>query len=395
MDTPYGSVEPFVGGGTVISYAPTTKFYTITVDGKGTKTARAMFAGVLKPYEVGARIVVCRLPGFDWTIMGEVDGSPVTPNLQADTDLERVISAASVQQSPISGFTIRPVDTSGQPESPVNPSDVRIETRTKFNIARAFIHLFRFGDIKIQASNLCFVHLARLRNKLIVRARDLHAAFLGARAESITDNTGKTRTTVDILSKIGVDPVISTISGDVDEGDGIVNGHVMTAGGLRMEYDSDTGTYRAITPGASMAFGSLAAERAGHPVSGQPIEGGVPSDSDDGLVIVTGDTKIEVYPESVKISRGNAHITLDTDVTTQVGTTKWVLKDGGVELTSESIKISADNSLEFNSPKIAFTTGAAQGIPLIGNLGSPISPPSSLVSSVTVDGKPIVSGLGV
>lgn len=363
---PFNKIYPTISAGTIISYDPNEDLYIVKPDYIGNQTARALKLGAYKPYGASTRVLTCRTTGTNWVILGEIERAPASADTSALSVDEEVAASRGRTRNTGSVVGGRATDVAGIPQTPVFEGEVYLEAKNKKNIARAFIRLCTFGDIFVKASNLCFLHLSRIRNTLFVRCRDLRLKTLGYEHESVTSDDSKSISTINHKSVCSEDPILTERIGHVDLGDGIVNGSVEEGPKYRKELDTDTSTLRLAISDSRLSIGNLEAELGTHPVSGQSLEDHVTSSEPEGLVYKIGNTKIEAYPERLLASTDNYSLTITNELSLQVGTTTINIVDGVVSITANNIKVSATDNLELsagthmslNAPTIDIVTNA-------------------------------------
>lgn len=347
MSSAYSNPAQRFSCGTVRGYNPSQKLYTINVDGFGEQRARSMRSGADKPMPVGTRAIAILIMGAEWLILGELDQAPDPAILIADSAEETLAKARGELEGTVTSVSFRPRDVTGVPEDLVFTGDVRIEARGEKRISRPYVHLYRFGDIVVHASSLCFMHLSRLKNTFFLRARDLREKFVGASREVLTDDDSRTTTDTRLnwADPLG-DPIIKETLGAVSADEQVISTGVRrTVGSIVVEEDADTGTLRFQIGETVLIMGSMVAENGEHPVSGvtneaTPAGAGI----DNGLIIKRGDSILRLDEDRIEIDRGGASVVLDTGIKLTVGNQSCELTGLGITFSSPGQEVSMQST---------------------------------------------------
>jgi hypothetical protein len=170
--------------GTVKLYAPSTKLYTVVLDGIGDRNCRKMLTGVDRPVPRGRRVLVVNVRGADWIIVGELDSIPVTADIipktfedQAAIDEASVSNEAGGTDDKLPSW--RQIDSAGTAEDPNFTGDVSLENRADQHIQRSKVKVYGFGDILIKSSNICFDYWHKKENTILRRAKNLITRAFG------------------------------------------------------------------------------------------------------------------------------------------------------------------------------------------------------------------------
>lgn len=167
--------------GIVSEYDANTKIYTVSVDYHSSVQARRILTGVDKPFPPRSRVVLLKLNGIEWAIIGEVDmlvnQDGLTRQRTADEEAAEIL-AVSKQIRDSSDLGELP---KYRPEGEELQflGDVSIENRTDRQQSRSRVKVFSFGSVISFASYLCHTLWDRRNNEIVQQSRALVERCIG------------------------------------------------------------------------------------------------------------------------------------------------------------------------------------------------------------------------
>ena len=404
---------------TVKEYFPTLKCYDVQATGLGRiEGIPALDVGINNPYNRDTRVLIQRVSGGSWVILGAV---PEASNGQPGTDSSADATLASARgtlQGAEPGNTNRrsylSVDDAGESEVAVFERDIRIENDTEKNISKSFIQLYATGDIMVKAATAAYALFSKNKAAVILKGREFYENFANYKRSIQSHTLGpkvggtevketvKAGKTVDPLSVVAGSTVErrtgdlrpSFVSGSPGECRVVLGTETTYRGGMSGWHHMDLtpdgfGTYRMHVPGASQLFvmGSLApVTTCGYPLS---LSGTIPTSR--GVALQNATTSLVMDETLSTVDLGLKLNPLGPKVTmSPIGTTithnqhSVVLTDTGILLSSPNITLAGNTT-------VLGTVSALGGVSTPGLLAGAIS-----TQAVSINGsKPLTDGPSV
>lgn len=169
------------GTGIVFDYDADLKVYRVNLDGHGDITARRILTGIDKPYPARSRVILMRLSGVEWAIIGELDMSPVPPEESAEKTVDEaaaeLINLAKRSREDAALGELPPFRPEGEEIQFVG--DASLENRTDNQESRSRVKVYSFGAVLAKASNFCHTLWDRKTSQIIQQSRNLIQRCIG------------------------------------------------------------------------------------------------------------------------------------------------------------------------------------------------------------------------